>query len=203
MDRVGVGVTPSSYKLVLNDPISCDNHHYMKCTLVSAKVPSTFYTVDSRNKKLTLEFNNFTDFSYMKQYADLGVDDPVTGKTTRSDYKRTVSVTLQEGNYNIEELMAQVKVKVNAACAEAHLVEPFRTFMRGEGVGNALHIEDMADAYPVNTTPVLTTDSHIESAPEFHWTYSKTLNKIRMYRHDVGGRIHEFGQWGPCKKSGY
>lgn len=194
MDRVGVGLTPSSYKLVLNDPISCDNHHYMKCTLVSAKVPSTFYTVDTRNKQLTLEFNNFTDFSYMQQYAHLGVDSPVTGKTARADYKRTVSVTLQEGNYNIEELMAEVKVKVNAACAEEHATEAFRTFMRGEGVGNALRVEDMADAYPPGTTPVLTTHSHIESAPEFHWEYSKTLNKIRLYRHDAGGRM-ALGKW--------
>ena len=47
-------------------------------------------------------------------------------------------------------------------------------------MGNALRIEDMADAYPVGTTPVLTTDPHIESAPEFHWKYSKTLNAAKI-----------------------
>ena len=31
-------------------------------------------------------------------------------------------------------------------------------------------------------------------APQFDWTYSKTLNKVRLYRTDAGGKMY-LGQW--------
>jgi hypothetical protein len=42
MDRSGDGSTPSRYKLILRDPIRCDDDKYMVATLVSATVPSSF-----------------------------------------------------------------------------------------------------------------------------------------------------------------
>ena len=80
IDRSGSELTPSQYKLVLRDAITCDDDKYMVATLISAKVPSTFYQIDSRNNRLTVTFNDSTH-SIISKYLDLSVVDPIGGKT--------------------------------------------------------------------------------------------------------------------------
>ena len=58
-DRIGDSDTPSAYRLALTDPITCPNDTYMKCTLINAKIPSTFYQIDSRNRTLKVVLNDF------------------------------------------------------------------------------------------------------------------------------------------------
>ena len=48
IDRNGTGQSPSNYKLSLRNAIKCNDDHYIRATLVSAKVPSTSAT---QNKK--------------------------------------------------------------------------------------------------------------------------------------------------------
>jgi hypothetical protein len=181
MDRSGDGSTPSRYKLILRDPIRCDDDKYMVATLVSATVPSSFYLVDARNRTLTLRFNQ-PDFPEYAKYADIAVTAALSGKTTRADYARTVNVTLKQGNYSIEELMAEIKTKCNAACATAHASEAFRTFKRS--ASGTLFDEDTSDAGEASSTT-----AHVVSQPAFGFTYDKALNKIRLHRTDSGGKM--------------
>ena len=96
-------------------------------------MPSTFYQINSRNNKFTVRFNQL-GFAGFDQYASLALQDIGTDTTqegvaistlavaqqTRYQYARSISVTISVGNYNIEELLAEVKLKLNAACTTAH-----------------------------------------------------------------------------------
>ena len=93
IDRSGSEITPSQYKLVLRDPITCDDDKYMIATLISAKVPSTFFQIDSKNNQFTVTFNEPTH-SIIAKHLDVGVVDPIGGKSTRAEYKREITVTI-------------------------------------------------------------------------------------------------------------
>ena len=59
------------------------------------------------------------------------VDNNGVAVVDRSSYARSVTVTISRGNYNIEELLAEVKLKLNAACTAANVAtREFRTFLR-------------------------------------------------------------------------
>ena len=75
IDRNGTGQSPSNYKLSLRNAIKCNDNHYIRASLVSAKVPSTFYQIDSKNNTFTVGFNRPT-FTLAQQYASLAVQDP-------------------------------------------------------------------------------------------------------------------------------
>ena len=143
-DRSGSALTtPSQYKLVLRDPITCNDDKYMVATLISAKVPSTFYQIDGKNNTFTVGFNR-TRFSMFAQYADIPLQDADAGKTERADYLVEVTVKIQKGNYNIEELLAEIKTKLNDACTESAETEDFRTFLRSDDTTSSLYVEDHA-----------------------------------------------------------
>ena len=183
LDRTGSELTPSQYKLVLRDSITCADSMYMIATMISAKVPSTFYQIDSKNNKFTVGFNRST-FSLFAKYTDLAVVDPIAGKTTRADYERELTITIQKGNYDIESLLAEIKKKLNTACTDAHATEPFRTFMRSNTLSSDLAKDDIADSGVADDSK-----PHRISAPQFHYEYNKHLNKVRLYRTDPGGRM--------------
>ena len=183
IDRSGSELTPSQYKLVLRDAITCDDDKYMVATLISAKVPSTFYQIDSRNNRLTVTFNDSTH-SIISKYLDIGVVDPIGGKTTRVEYKREVVATIQKGNYDIESLLTEIAAKLNAACTSAHATETFRTFMRSNTVADAEAVQDIADSGVADDGK-----PYRDIAPQFDWEYNKHLNKVRLYRTDAGGKM--------------
>ena len=145
--------TPSDYKLNLKDPITCDDDHHIKATFVSCTMPSTFYQIDAKNNQFTVRFNQptFTEFDIYKGIAlqdHAGdVDNNGVAVVNRSSYARSVTVTISRGNYNIEELLAEVKLKLNAACTAANVAtREFRTFLRSADQNSQLHIQDVADA---------------------------------------------------------
>ena len=74
IDRNGTGQSPSNYKLSLRNAIKCNDDHYIRASLVSAKVPSTFYQIDTKNNTFTVGFNRPT-FTLAQQYASLVVQD--------------------------------------------------------------------------------------------------------------------------------
>jgi hypothetical protein len=188
IDRMGEGHTPGAYKLVLRDPITCSSTQYMKATLVSAKIPSTFYQIDRRNNTFTVGFSR-SSFAIYAQYIDLAVVSPEASRPNRGDYEREVAVTILQGNYNIEELLTEVKTKLNAACTDAHAAEPFRTFKRSNDTTSTLFAEDTTDAGEGSSAI-----PHVVSAPQYDWEYSKTLNKMRLYLVDAGGKM-ALGKW--------
>ena len=49
--------TPSKYNCHLKPAISCKVDENITCQLTSAQVPNSFYTINSRNNKLTVEIN--------------------------------------------------------------------------------------------------------------------------------------------------
>ena len=51
IDRNGTGQSPSNYKLSLRNAIKCNDDHYIRATLVSAKVPSTFTRLTRRTTR--------------------------------------------------------------------------------------------------------------------------------------------------------
>ena len=183
IDRSGSELTPSQYKLVLRDPITCDDSKYMIATLISAKIPSTFYQIDSKNNQFTVTFNEPTH-SIIAKHLDVGVVDPIGGKSTRAEYKREITVTIQKGNYNIEDLLAEIKTKLNTACTTAHTTENFRTFMRSNTVTDTVAVEDIADSQVADDSK-----PYRDTAPQFDWTYNKHLNKMKLYRTDAGGKM--------------
>ena len=198
LDRVGNGQTPSSYTLNLRDPIKCADDHYIRCTLVSCRMPSTFYQVDKFNQEFTVKFNQM-DFGIYKQYSSIPVatGDQIDDKADRADYGREVTVTIKKGNYNITELMNEVRDKLNAACTAAHATKPIRTFLRGPVTTNTLFIQDKADS-----TDNTIVKPHIDTAPQFQWYYDKALSKIQLMRTDNGGKMALASRY-QCGPAGY
>ena len=193
IDRSGVGHTPSSYKLVLRDAIKCHSHHYMKATLLSATIPSTFYQIDERNTSFTVGFNRPT-FTALQPYLALPLQDNTgEGTSTRNDYERTVSVSIAKGNYDIESLLAEIKTKLNDACTASANFNSFRTFFRSQDTASTLYTQDLADAGKDSDDTPYTKD-YVLSTPQFDWYYSKTLNKMRLFRTDSGGKML-LGKW--------
>lgn len=193
IDRSGVGHTPSSYKLVLRDAIKCHSHHYMKATLLSATIPSTFYQIDERNTSFTVGFNR-TTFTALQPYLALPLQDNTgEGTSTRNDYERTVSVSIAKGNYDIESLLAEIKTKLNDACTASANFNSFRTFFRSQDTASTLYTQDLADAGKDSDDTPYTKD-YVLSTPQFDWYYSKTLNKMRLFRTDSGGKML-LGKW--------
>ena len=249
IDRNGTGQSPSNYKLSLRNAIKCNDDHYIRASLVSAKVPSTFYQIDSKNNTFTVGFNRPT-FTLAQQYASLAVQDAdykvlagtatfASGSTavlttsdlrasvvdkikfnntvynvasvsstqitlvsayngvivgsgleisapyTRNDYERTVSVTIAKGNYDINTLMAEVKTKLNGACTASGNITSFRTFFRSQDPTNQLYKDDLADAGGQADY----TKDYVVKTPQFEWYYSVSLNKIRLFRTDTGGKM--------------
>ena len=207
-DRTGDNDTPSNYRLTLNDPITCPNNMYMKCTLINAKIPSTFYQIDSRNRSLRLVFNDFrtgqadpTDDSPFvhtlvpNAKSGVAVDQPITGKPHRADYLRIIDVSLDIGNYTIEQLITHVENRLNTACTAAHTTEPFRTFIRGATTTSAEAVQDIADAGLASSPPTI---MHVVSKPVFKAEYNEKLNKVRIHRTDEGGRMVLGAFWMQC-----
>ena len=188
-DRSGSALTtPSQYKLVLRDPITCNDDKYMVATLISAKVPSTFYQIDGKNNTFTVGFNR-TRFSMFAQYADIPLQDADAGKTERADYLVEVTVKIQKGNYNIEELLAEIKTKLNDACTEFDsAVTPIRTFFRSDDVDSDLWKDDFADSMGDDWLTGWTKD-YVYSTPQFDWSYNKQLNKVKLFRTDHAGKM--------------
>ena len=249
IDRNGTGQSPSNYKLSLRNAIKCNDDHYIRATLVSAKVPSTFYQIDAKNNTFTVGFNRPT-FTLGQQYASLVVQDPdykplagtatftvnstavattsdlrasvvdnkikfgitvyavasvsstqitlasaytgtsASGQTistpyVRNDYERTVSVSIAKGNYDINTLMAEVKDKLNEACTASGNITSFRTFFRSQDTTSQLYKDDLADAGGQADY----TKDYVLQTPQFEWYYSISLNKIRLFRTDTGGKM--------------
>ena len=193
LDRNGENDTSSRFSLTLHDPITCANDQYMKCSLISAKIPSTFYQINSNNRKFKVHFN-LTDLHFYSNYASIDVINPLkdedgNDRTSRSQYQRTVEVTITKGNYSIEELLTELKTKLNSACATAHTNETFYTFMRtnpavAKTVDDTEASEDLADS-GIDSAD----DYHIIVAPHFDTSYDSKLNKVRIFRDDAGGRM--------------
>ena len=184
IDRSGSGLTPSQYKLVLRDPITCGDGMYMIATLISAKVPSTFYQIDAKNRAFTVTVNvpAYTEFA---KYVSTALETPDAGKSARSDYKVEISVSIKKGNYNIEELLAEIKAKLNAASAAlATAGTKFRTFLRGAS-GSDERIADIADGGLATGYA----KDYIEVTPQFDYVYDKHLNKMKLFRTDTGGKL--------------
>ena len=172
VDRLGANDTAGAYKLNLRDPIKCADDQYIKCTMVSARMPSTFYSIDKHNNTFTLGFNKST-FSVLAPYISL---------VPEAYRDRSVTVTIQKGNYDIEALLTEVVAKANAKCTAEHVTSKFRTYLRSADVTNALAVEDIADSKVANNNL-----AYREVAPQFSSFYSSTLNKIRLFRTDAGG----------------
>lgn len=194
LDRI-IG-TPSDYKLNLRDPITCADDHHIKATFVSCTMPSTFYQIDAKNNKFDVRFNQPT-FTELMIYNDIALQDQGSDVDNngavvvdRTSYARTVTVTISRGNYNIEELMAEVKLKLNAACTAANVAtREFRTFLRSNDQNNQLHKDDVADA-----GILIGAKDYLKVVPQFDWEFSKKLQKQRLYRSDAGGKM-SLGQW--------
>ena len=254
IDRNVTGQSPSNYKLSLRNAIKCNDHHYIRATLVSAKIPSTFYQIDSKNNSFTVGFNRPT-FVLGQQYSNLVVQDPeykplagtatlTSGSTivattsdlrasivnnrikfaeqilvvasvsstqitlasafsgssasgqsistpyTRNDYERTVKITIAKGNYDINTLLAEIKTKLNSACTTAGNFTSFRTFFRSQDPTAQLYKDDLADAGGQADY----TKDYVLSTPQFDWYYSTSLNKVRLFRTDTGGKM-ALGKW--------
>ena len=172
VDRLGANDTAGAYKLNLRDPIKCADDQYIKCTMVSARMPSTFYSIDKHNNTFTLGFNKST-FSVLAPYISL---------VPEAYRDRSVTVTIQKGKYDIEALLTEVVAKANAKCTAEHVTSKFRTYLRSADVTNALAVEDIADSKVANNNL-----AYREVAPQFSSFYSSTLNKIRLFRTDAGG----------------
>ena len=172
VDRLGATDTAGAYKLNLRDPIKCADDQYIKCTMVSARMPSTFYSIDKHNNTFTLEFNKPT-FSVLAPYINL---------IPTAYRSRSVTVTIQKGNYDIESLLTELVAKANAKCTAEHVTSKFRTYMRSADVTSPLAVEDIADSKVANDN-----NAYREVAPQFGSFYSSTLNKVRLFRKDAGG----------------
>ena len=176
IDRNGTSnETPSDYKLILRDSITTADDHYAKVSLISAKIPSTFYQIDQNNRTLTLRVNS-NDFSVIKNHPAVPA----------KDYARQIDVSIAVGNYNVDELLQEVKTKLNAKCTELHAITKFRTYMRSADVASAEYKADLADSGVAGNNGGL---AYIEVCPVFETEYNKQLNKMRMYRTDAGGKM--------------
>ena len=159
-DRIGDNDTPSAYRLALTDPITCPNDTYMKCTLINAKIPSTFYQIDSRNRTLKVVLNDFTDdtpfthtmLPFAEPASNVGSPLQRNGVTLlkRKDYLRVIEVSLDVGNYTIEDLLTHIEDRLNTASTAAHASEAFRTFLRPDG---ADILTDLGDAGLTASSP--------------------------------------------------
>ena len=192
LDRSGENDTPSKFKLHLRDPIKCSRKRYMRCTMISGKFPSTFYQIGDKDRDFTVEFN-LTTFPFYNQFKDFAVQNPINAQAERSKYNRTVDVRISKGSYNIDELLAEVKEKLNTACAQAHATETFRTFIRSTqaDLGTALALQDIGDANAgvEPASQINPTVAHVDGAPTFDVEYNGRLNKCRIFRTDAGGKM--------------
>ena len=203
-DRVGDNDTPSDYRLAITDPISCPNDAYMKCTLINAKIPSTFYQIDSRNRTFKVVFNDFTAITPFQStmlpfaFPDTDVDSPdsIAGvqQDKRVDYKREITVNLDQGNYTIEQLLTSIKTLLNDACTASHEGQDFRTFLRDPDHTAQASVDDITDS---GTTATIT-EGHIVSRPVFETEYNEKLNKVKIFRTDEGGRMVLGAFWIQC-----
>jgi hypothetical protein len=192
LDRSGDNDTPSKFKLHLRDPIKCGRKQYMRATMISGKFPSTFYQIGDKDRLFTIEFN-LTSLPFYNQYKGFAVTNPINGKTTRAEYNRSIEVSISKGNYNVEELLAEIKTKLNTACADAHATETFRTFIRSDqaGLGGTLALQDIGDANSGVATGshINPADAHVDGAPQFDVEYNSRLNKCLLRRTDVPGKM--------------
>ena len=122
LDRSGDNDTSSNFKLHLRDPIKCSRTQYMRATMISGQFPSSFYQIGDKDRLFTIEFN-LTTLPFYNRYKGFAVSNPINGKTTRAEYNRSIEVSISKGNYNIEELLAEIKTKLNTARADAHATE--------------------------------------------------------------------------------
>ena len=189
----------SEYELGLRDPIRCNEKHYMVCTLVSAKIPMTFYTIDDNNRTFSVTVNRSTESdangnqvqvdNLFNQFKGIALESFLTtnypNNTERADFQRTVNVTIKKGNYDIESLLLEVKTQMNIAFAVANMSPPFVTFLRAKT--GTLHTEDFADSE--HASALASNQDYIFSSPEFDWKYDKQLNKARIFRTDEGGKM--------------
>ena len=187
----------SDYKLNLRDPFTCRDDHHIKATFVSCTMPSTFYQIDSKNNQFDVRFNDasFTGFNLFAglplQDSTGDLDNNGIAVVNRASYARTVKVTISRGNYSIEDLMAEMKTKLNAACTLANTANrEFRTFLRSANPADAVWQEDADD----DASADVHTNDYVEVIPQFDWEYSRKLNKMRLYRTDKGGKM-TLGQW--------
>ena len=184
IDRTGPNDTPGSYRVALRDAIKCADRNYIRCTLVSAKIPSTFYQMTGDDTVFTVRFNQPTH-SIFHHYIDLAIAsvDQLPNKARRAEFARSVTVTIKKGNYTIESLLAEIKTKLNAALTAAHVVEKFRTFLRSVTPSDSVFAEDVADLGLLLAKP------HIEMAPQFEWYFDTELNRMQLFRTDAAGKM--------------
>ena len=181
LDRSNDLDTPSNFTLTLNDAIQTMHAgQYMKASLLSCTIPSSFYQIDTQNRTIVFGFNRPT-FNVLKPDLDVAVNSPEDGKPTRRDYEREVTVSIQKGNYDIESLLVEIVRKLNAACAVAHAAENFRAFIR---MGSGFAAEDFDDCGGIGIA-----NHQIIVCPVFAWQYNKQLNKVKIYRIDAGGLV--------------
>jgi len=81
----GVSGSLANYNISINPSIDCDPDEYMLVSVNSAQIPFSFYNVNASNNLLT------------------------------GDDGASYTATLTQGNYNITQLLAEIKTKVNAA----------------------------------------------------------------------------------------
>jgi hypothetical protein len=189
LDRSNDLDTPSNFTLTLSDSIqAAATSQYLKASLLCANIPSSFYQIDKKNRNFTVGFNR-PGFRVLQPYLDIAVELPEDGKPTRRDYEREITVTIQKGNYNIEALLSEIKIKLNEACAVAHAAENFRTFYRGSDMTSAIAAEDFEDVGGIGYA-----HKQLVLCPVFDWTYNKQLNKMKLFRSDLAGKLIG-GKW--------
>jgi hypothetical protein len=81
--------------------------------------------------------------------------------------------------------MAEVKTKLNEACTASGNITSFRTFFRSQDTTSQLYKDDLADAGGQADY----TKDYVLQTPQFEWYYSISLNKIRLFRTDTGGKM--------------
>jgi hypothetical protein len=146
LDRQNPDDTSSNFSLTLTDPIeTASSTQYLKASLLNANVPSSFYQIDTKNRVFKVGFNRPT-FAVLQPYLDVAVTEPSHGRLTRRDYEQEVTVSISKGNYDIESLLSEIKLKLNAACTAAHAALDMRTFFRTSNPFSVLAQEDYADS---------------------------------------------------------
>ena len=140
----------SDYVISMKQALTCRASEWMRCTLLSAHIPNTFYQIDNQNNSLVLTFNKMLlpdGFQIFQSYIDIPLAAALATatKTKRSDFERKVTVTLTNGNYGIEALLSEVVTKMNTACAAAHASENFVTFLRTNNKYSTEFGEELVD----------------------------------------------------------
>ena len=151
--------TPSEYNCRLKPAISCKVDEYITCQLTSAQVPNSFYTINSRNNKLTVEINTASStanvgvsvqnsFPHISTaLANWDTDGAGEGPSATLSTSTSIDFELTPGNYSASELGVELVKQLDAALLGKEIV----TFLRTGNNANFLHdlaiLQSGADNY--------------------------------------------------------